>query len=71
MSKKMERIVVNLQTGEQSVVPFTPEEEAQFLAYAAEEARLTAEQAAQKPTLEQLQAQLAALQSRIAELANQ
>lgn len=67
----MERIVVNLQTGEQSVVPFTPEEEAEFLACAAEEARLAAEQAAQKPTLEQLQAQLSVLQSQIAELANQ
>lgn len=65
----MERIVVDLETGEQSVVPFTPEEQGAILARAAEAEARRAEKAAQKPTLEQLQAQLATLTAQIQELA--
>ena len=57
----MERIEVNVETGEVKVIQFTPEEEAAALAYAA-----TIQEPVQpRPTLEQLQAQLAALSSQI------
>jgi hypothetical protein len=58
----MEHIILNAETGEITVVPFTPEEEAVTLAAAA-----PAE--SPKPTLEDLQAQLAALSAQIAALA--
>lgn len=59
----MERIEVNVQTGEITVIQFTPEEEAAALAYAAS---LPAPVDPPKPTLEDLQAQLAALSAQIA-----
>ena len=62
----MERIVIDVQTGEVTTVPFTPEEEAEILATAAaEEARQQAIADANKPTLNDLQSQLAALTAQI------
>lgn len=55
----MEHVILNAETGEVTVVPFTPEEEAATLAAAA---------IPPKPTLEELQAQLAALSAQIASL---
>ena len=63
----MERIEVNVETGEVTVIQFTPEEEAAALAYAAS---LPPEPVPAKPTLEELQAQLAAISAQIRELAN-
>lgn len=54
----MEHVIFNAETGETTVVPFTPEEEAATLAAAVPP----------KPTLEELQAQLAALSAQIASL---
>lgn len=51
----MERIEVNVETGEIKVIQFTPEEEAAALAYAA----TIQEPVPPKPTLEELQVQLA------------
>tara|TARA_R110000868_G_scaffold42836_1_gene144491 strand:+ start:94 stop:291 length:198 start_codon:yes stop_codon:yes gene_type:complete len=64
----MERIEVNVQTGEVRIIEFTPEEEAAALAYAAS---LPAPEEPAKPTLEQLQAQLAAISAQMQELATQ
>jgi hypothetical protein len=61
----MERIEVNVETGEVTVIQFTPEEEAAALAYAAS---LPAPEAPAAPTLADLQAQLAALSTQIAAL---
>ena len=61
----MERIEVNVETGEVKVIQFTAEEEAAALAYAAS---LPAPVEPIKPTLEELQAQLAALSGQIAAL---
>ena len=61
----MERIEVNVETGEVTVIRFTAEEEAAALAYAAS-LPVPAEPA--KPTLEELQAQLAVLSAQIASL---
>jgi hypothetical protein len=61
----MERIEVNVETGEVKVIQFTAEEEAAALAYAAS-LPVPAEPA--KPTLEELQAQLATLTAQIAAL---
>ena len=58
----MEHVIFNAETGETTVVPFTPEEEAAALA------AMNAEPP--KPTLEQLQSQLAALTQQIQALAN-
>ena len=63
----MERTEVNVQTGEVKIIQFTPEEEAAALAYAAS---LPPEPVPPKPTLEELQAQLAAISAQIQELAN-
>ena len=63
----MERIEVNVETGEVKVIQYTPEEEAAALAYAAS---LPPEPAPAKPTLEELQAQLASISMQIQELAN-
>lgn len=57
----MEHVIFNAETGETTVVPFTPEEEAAYAARAAEEAK-------KKPTVEELQAQLAALSAQISAL---
>jgi hypothetical protein len=62
----MERIEVNVKTGEVKVIQFTPEEEAEALAYAATIQELVPV----KPTLEELQAQLAAISAQIQALAN-
>ena len=62
----MERIEVNVETGEVTVIQFTAKEEAAALAYAAS---LPPQPAPLAPTLEQLQAQLAALSAQIAALA--
>ena len=62
----MERIEVNVETGEVRIIEFTPEEEAAALAYAAS---LPAPEEPAKPTLEQLQAQLAAISAQMQELA--
>lgn len=61
----MERIEVNVETGEIKTIQFTPQEEAAALAYAAS---LPAPIEPFKPTLEELQAQLAALSAQIAAL---
>ena len=61
----MERIEVNVQTGEVTVIQFTAEEEATALAYAAS---LPAPVEPPKPTLEELQAELAVLSAQIASL---
>ena len=63
----MERIEVNVETGEVTVIQYTPEEEAAALAYAA---ALPPDPEPAKPTLEQLQAQLAAISAQMQELAN-
>ena len=55
----MHRIVVDVQTGEQTIVPFTPEE------IAAIEAAAVANPQPTGPTLEELQTQLAAIQAQI------
>lgn len=62
----MERIEVNVETGEVTVIQFTAEEETAALAYAAS---LPPPPAPPAPTLEQLQAQLAVLSAQIAALA--
>lgn len=62
----MERIEVNVETGEVKVIQFTAEEESAALAYAAS---LPAPSEPPKPTLEDLQAQLAALSAQITALA--
>ena len=59
----MERIEVNVETGKVTVVQFTAEEEAAALAYAAS---LPAPAEPDKPTLADLQAQLATLSAQIA-----
>jgi hypothetical protein len=64
----MERIEVNVQTGEIKTIQFTPEEEAAALAYAAS---LPAIEEPTKPTLEDLQTQLAAISAQIQSLATQ
>jgi len=61
----MERIEVNVETGEVRIIQFTPEEEAEALAYAA----TVQEPVPPKPTLEELQAQLAAISAQMQELA--
>jgi len=61
----MERIEVNVETGEVKVIQYTPEEEAAALAYAA----TVQEPVSPKPTLEELQAQLAAISAQIQSLA--
>jgi hypothetical protein len=58
----MERIEVNVETGEVTVIQYTPEEEAAALAYAAS---LPPEPEPAKPTLEELQAQLAAISTQM------
>ena len=58
----MQRIEVNVETGEVTVIQFTPEEEAAALAYAAS---LPPEPVPAKPTLEELQAQLAAISAQM------
>jgi len=63
----MERIEVNVETGEVKVIQYTPEEEAAALAYAAS---LPPEPEPAKPTLAELQAQLTAISAQIQELAN-
>ena len=63
----MERIEVNVETGEVTVIQYTPEEEAAALAYAAS---LPPEPVPAKPTLEELQVQLAAISAQIQSLAN-
>lgn len=61
----MERIEVNVETGEVKVIQYTPEEEAAALAYAA-----TVQEPVQpKPTLEELQAQLASISAQMQALA--
>ena len=62
----MERIEVNVETGEVTVIQYTPEEEAAALAYAAS---LPAPTEPAKPTLEELQAQLAVISAQMQELA--
>jgi hypothetical protein len=61
----MQRTEVNVQTGEVKIIQFTPEEEAAALAYAA----TIQEPVPVKPTLEELQAQLAAISAQIQSLA--
>ena len=61
----MERIEVNVETGEVKVIQYTPEEEAAALAYAAS---LPPDPEPAKPTLEELQAQLAAISTQMQEL---
>ena len=61
----MERIEVNVETGEVKVIQFTAEEEAAALAYAAS---LPVPVKPAKPTLEELQAELAVLSAQIASL---
>lgn len=58
----MERTEVNVQTGEVKVIQFTPEEEAAALAYAAS---LPPDPEPAKPTLAELQAQLAAISAQM------
>ena len=62
----MERIEVNVETGEVTVIQYTPEEEAAALAYAAS---LPPEPVPAKPTLEELQAQLTSISAQMQELA--
>ena len=61
----MERIEVNVETGEVTVIQYTPEEEAAALAYAAS---LPPEPTPAPPTLEELQAQLAAISAQMQSL---
>jgi hypothetical protein len=58
----MQRTEVNVETGEVRVIQFTPEEETAALAYAAS---LPAPTEPAKPTLEELQAQLAAISAQM------
>jgi len=58
----MERIEVNVETGEVKVIQYTPEEEAAALAYAAS---LPPDPVPAKPTLEELQAQLTAISAQM------
>ena len=58
----MERIEVNVETGEVRVIQYTPEEEAAALAYAAS---LPPEPVPAKPTLEELQAQLTSISAQM------
>ena len=60
----MERIECNVETGEVKVIQFTPEEEAEALAYAA----TVQEPVPVPPTLEELQAQLAAISAQMQSL---
>ena len=62
----MERIEVNVETGEVTVIQYTPEEKAAALAYAA----TVQEPVPPKPTLEELQAQLSAISAQIQSLAS-
>jgi hypothetical protein len=62
----LQRIEVNVETGEVKVIQYTPEEEAEALAYAA----TVQEPVPVPPTLEELQAQLAAISAQIQALAN-
>jgi hypothetical protein len=62
----MERIEVNVETGEVTVIQYTPEEEAAALAYAAS---LPPEPVPAKPTLEELQAQLTSISAQMQLLA--
>jgi len=64
----MERIEVNVETGEVRVIQYTQEEEAAALAYAAS---LPAPVEPPKPTLEELQAQLMAVSAQIQSLVTQ
>ena len=57
----MERIEVNVETGEVKVIQYTQEEEAAALAYAA----TVQEPVPPKSTLEELQAQLAAISAQM------
>ena len=57
----MERIEVNVETGEIKTIQFTPEEEVAALAYAV----TVQEPVPAKPTLEELQAQLAAISAQM------
>ena len=57
----MERIEVNVETGEVKVIQYTPEEEAAALAYAA----TVQEPVPPKPTLEEFQAQLASISAQM------
>ena len=61
----MERIEVNVETGEVKVIQYTPEEEAAALAYAAS---FPPAPEPTKPTLEELQAQLATIAAQIQSL---
>jgi hypothetical protein len=61
----MERTEVNVQTGEVTVIQFTVEEEAAALTYAAS---LPAPASPAKPTLAELQAELAVISAQIAAL---
>lgn len=61
----MERIEVNVETGEVTVIQFTAAEEAAALAYAAS---LPVPVEPANPTLEELQAQLASISAQIASL---
>ena len=63
----MERIEVNVETGEVKIIQFTAAEEAAALAYAAS---LPASVTPPQPTLEDLQAQLATLTAKIVAFAN-
>ena len=63
----MERIEVNVETGEVTVIQYTPEEEAAALAYAA----TVQEPVPPKPTLEELQVQLDTLTAQIQQLASE
>ena len=63
----MERIEVNVETGEVKVIQYTPEEEAAALAYAA----TVQEPVPPKPTLEELQVQLDTLTAQIQQLASE
>jgi len=58
----MQRTEVNVETGEVRIIQYTPEEEAAALAYAAS---LPPEPVPAKPTLEELQAQLAAISAQM------
>ena len=60
----MQRTEVNVETGEVKIIQFTPEEEAEALAYAA----TIQEPVPPKPTLEELQAQLAAISAQMQSL---
>jgi hypothetical protein len=60
----MQRTEVNVETGEVRIIQYTPEEEAEALAYAAS----IQEPIPVKPTLEELQAQLAAISAQMQSL---